>query len=440
MSVKTDLPLPEASQVGESSARPSSFLANKQLWLLYSGQAITNASYYLYVILLTVWVFDLTHSGVTISMVLGATSLSPFLLGPLAGVCIDRWNRQTVVVSATLVLAVVPLLPLPVPASLRLPAIYLSALLASAASSCIMPAKSGILQAIVPERHQTQAAYWSAALFTLSTAGGAAFAAQLYFLAGPPLALLLIVALFGLAALLWRLIHLPMTTRLEASALSLTSGIATVGQDLVQGLRFVVRTPSLRKLLLCASLVMACASIFNAANLVFVTQRLQVATSAIGPVNVSISIGTLIGALVAGLLVRWIAPRYVFAGGMLLLGIGVIIYAQLTWYTLALVWIGVAVFPQSGLDVGLGPILLASSPPHIIGRTQSVIESSMLLSAFVATFLEGALIQAVPVAVLVASAGGLAFLAGIVACWGLVWQPAQRHATEGQPQVQDERA
>src|SRR5579871_5606901 len=417
MSAKIDAPSQEMAAPAAATRERGLFLANKQLWLLYGGQALTNATYYLYVILLTVWVFDLTHSGVTISAVLAATSLSPFLLGPLARVCIDRWNRQAVVVSATLVLAVVPLLPLPVPASLRLPAIYLSALLASAASSCIMPAKSGILQAIVPERHQTQAAYWSAALFTLSAAGGAAFAAQLYFLAGPLGALLLIAALFGLAALLWRLIHLPMTTRSEASARSLTSGIATVGQDLVQGLRFVVRTPPLRKLLLCASLVMACASIFNAANLIYVTQRLQVPTEAIGPVNVSISIGTLLGALVAGLLVRWIAPRYVFALGILLLGIGVIIYAQLTWYTLALVWIGVAVFPQSGLDVGLGPILLASSPPHIIGRTQSVIEAAMLCSAFVATALEGSLIQVVPVAVLMASAGGLAFLAGIVACW-----------------------
>src|SRR5579871_6307184 len=132
MSAKIDAPSQEMAAPAAATRERGLILANKQLWLLYGGQALTNATYYLYVILLTVWVFDLTHSGVTISAVLAATSLSPFLLGPLAGVCIDRCNR---------------------------PAIYLSALLASAASSCIMPAKSGILQAIVPERHQTQAAY-----------------------------------------------------------------------------------------------------------------------------------------------------------------------------------------------------------------------------------------------------------------------------------------
>jgi sugar phosphate permease len=169
---------------------------------------------------------------------------------------------------------------------------------------------------------------------------------------------------------------------------------------------------------------MACASAFNAMNLVFVTQRLQVSTEMIGPINIAVSVGTLLGSFLAGLLMRWIAPRYMFAGGILVLGIGVTLYSQLSWYWPALICIGLATLPQSGVDMGLGPMLVTSSPPDLIGRAQSVVETSMLGSGLVATALAGFVVQFLPVEFIIASAGLLAVLSGVIALYGLRRQPA----------------
>src|ERR1051326_6567662 len=213
MLTETEIPSPSTIQMPKAPTRSASFLANKQLWLLFAGQALINTTYYLFTVVLTVWVFERTRSGTAVSWVLVAGSLSPLVLGPLAGVCIDRWNRKLIMVGAVLTLALLALLPVLAPLSLRLPAIYLSALLCAAASCFIMPAKSGILQAIVPKAHQEPAAYWSAALFTIGSVAGAALAAPLYFLVGRILALGTMTALFAFTTLFLLAIRLPRAAR-----------------------------------------------------------------------------------------------------------------------------------------------------------------------------------------------------------------------------------
>src|SRR5438067_5606543 len=76
------------------------FLINRNFALLAIGQAISNIGDFVYSTTLLIWVFILTHSAAAVSGVLIAQYTPVFLLGPIAGVFVDRWNRrQTMIVS-----------------------------------------------------------------------------------------------------------------------------------------------------------------------------------------------------------------------------------------------------------------------------------------------------------------------------------------------------
>lgn len=435
MSTNPAAPLQPESTEPFPTRHVSSFLANAQYRWLLLGQVLTNTGFAYYFVLLFVWVYTLTRSATAVTGVLVVINVAAFLLGPLAGVFIDRLNRKRLLSLAVTAMACLALLPIFAPASARLPTIYISALLLSACTSFVMPAKSGILQAIVSSTQLDQASYWSASGMTVGYVAGAAVAAPLYFLLGPQLALGSITALFLLATFCLVQMRLPQAAtprREEQRTDSVAQSLRAVGEDLRDGLRFIVHTRSLSILLVAVSLEVAGVNIFNALDLSFVTTRLHVSAEFYGPINWAIGIGTLLGAVLAGVLVKRVAVKRLFGGGILLLGMGFIVYSFLPWYLPALVCIGIVVVPQSGFDVGMGPILINASPQEKIGRIQSAVESASLFAAVIATLLAGAMVQVLGVQAMLLGAGVLVALAGAIALRGLPRWPAfaQGAATE----------
>src|SRR5215472_1945129 len=140
---------PEQPHIEEVGFPRTQFLLNQNFTFLAIGQAISNLGDFVYSTTLLVWVFVLTQSATAVSGVLIAQYAPMFLLGPVAGVFVDRWNRRTTMVVADLVRMMVALLPLFVAGALRLPTIYLSVFLISACSRFFTPARAGVTQVIV---------------------------------------------------------------------------------------------------------------------------------------------------------------------------------------------------------------------------------------------------------------------------------------------------
>jgi MFS family permease len=69
------------------------WLINRNFTLLSLGQAISNMGDFVYSTTLLIWVFTLGGSAAAVSGVLVAQYAPNFLLGPLAGVFVDRWHR-----------------------------------------------------------------------------------------------------------------------------------------------------------------------------------------------------------------------------------------------------------------------------------------------------------------------------------------------------------
>src|ERR1700737_3265920 len=136
MSTETSLATPDNT----ISKLPDKLLKNRNFMLLATGQAISNIGDFVFSTTLLVWVFSLTHSAGAVSGVLIAQNIPVFILGPIAGVFVDRWNRRSTMVATDLLRMVIALLPLVMPESLRLPAIYASVFAISSFSRFFMPA------------------------------------------------------------------------------------------------------------------------------------------------------------------------------------------------------------------------------------------------------------------------------------------------------------
>jgi MFS family permease len=158
----------ETSASKPERPRKSGWLINRNFTLLSIGQAISNMGDFVYSTTLLIWVFALGGSAAAVSGVLAAQYAPMLILGPLAGVFVDRWQRLRTMLASDLTRAVIALLPLAAPGGLRLPAIYLSVFLISVISRFFQPARTALVQAIVAEEEQAQAAAIGQVTFALS--------------------------------------------------------------------------------------------------------------------------------------------------------------------------------------------------------------------------------------------------------------------------------
>ncbi len=117
MSTQTTPEVPKESNKNPVPA--NGFLINRNFRLLAIGQAISNMGDFVYSTTLLIWVYVLTHSAAAVSGVLIAQYLPVFLLGPIAGVFVDRWDRRQTMVISDVTRAIIALLPLVVPIFLR---------------------------------------------------------------------------------------------------------------------------------------------------------------------------------------------------------------------------------------------------------------------------------------------------------------------------------
>jgi hypothetical protein len=108
-----------------------------------------------------------------------------------------------------------------------------------------MPARSGILQVIVDDEQQPQAASISQATFALSFIIGPAIASPLYFAVGPIVASIINTISFLVSAISVRAIRASkeaLHPYLKVEAQYLSGGVKAVLRELFAGLRFVVQT------------------------------------------------------------------------------------------------------------------------------------------------------------------------------------------------------
>ena len=415
---------------------------NRNFGWLVGGQAISNLGDFVYSTTLFIWVFTLTHSAAAVSGVLAAQYVPVFLLGPLAGVLVDRWNRRQTMLVSDLIRAGAATFPLLAPASLRLQAIYASVLVISAVGRFFMPAEAGLLQAIVADHEQVRAASIKQAIFALAIIGGPALASPLYFAVGPALAVLLNALSYLVSAVCLALIRAPRAAlhphavqqheraKSETTDRGLGGMARSLLRELAAGVRFVAMTRTVLMVTVMALIAMLGAGALNALNIVFASTNLHMATAFYGVLTAVGGVGGFLGIILAGTLAKWIAPRHILSGSALLIGTGFAIYSFQSWYVAGIIICFLMSIPQGGIPVAFGPLLLNATPRGLMGRVQAVVDTSMSGVSLLSVALAGYLGQVLPIGVILAGCGLLIALAGLFG-WFAIQEPLPAQAQPG---------
>jgi MFS family permease len=389
---------------------------NRNLALIIAGQGISGLGDYLYSQTLLIWIFALAPGSAAVSVVTAMQFLPILLIGPFAGIFIDRWNRRQTIIAANLGQAVVALLPLIVPTAIRLPAIYASVSLIFTLGTFTTSANSGLLQVVVESKQLPQAVSFNQTAFTMSSILGFFLATPLYLAVGPAMALLIDAASFLLSALCLSLVRAPREV-LHPYAFrkdkSEGRGVAGVFRDLSVGFRFVITTRLLLMVCVVVCIGLLGAGALQPLGIVFLSRQLHMKSAFAGFLSSALGIGTLVGLMGAGLIARRFAPRHLFIVSILLLGVSVIIYSFQTVFLLALIVNFIIGTQQGGLQLGYLSILLGITPETMIGRVQSVVQMCVAGMGIVSASLAGYLGQVLPVNRIFTISGSLIVMAGL---------------------------
>jgi MFS family permease len=321
-------------------------LRQRNFALLWSAGLISSIGDWVMFIGLPIYIFLLTHSILATSLMMLVGRIPRILLGPVAGVFADRWDRKRILVVTNLLLTGVVLLLLLVRTPALVWIVYLEGVIEASVDQFFNPAQNALLPTLVPTEQLVAANSLNSLSFELARLVGPALGGVV----GATLGLNGIVALdsasFLIAAVLIALIAAPQGPVQPAHGESLAAreagALVRVWRDWVDGLRVIVRERTLQVLLAALAITSLGEGVIGVLYPVFVYRILHGGTGQIGTLMTAQAIGGLIGAALLGrvgsrALSRWVIGLTSVAFG----GIDLVIFNI------------PRIFPSFGLQIGL---------------------------------------------------------------------------------------
>lgn len=293
-------------------------LADRRLRVLFAGQVLTMFGNTALIIALGIWVLELTGSSGQAGVIFLLIAV-PSLFAPFLGLVVDRFPRRAVLIAADLGSFVLVGSLVFVP---RVWLIYLVALGYGVSSQLYRAARGGLLHSLVPEERLGDVnAVFGALNQALRIVGPLAGAAVFAAFGGQAVAALDATTYLASVVALLMLRGVP---DLERSAKE------PIVRALNAGVRHIVATPPIRRIVVASAVAFAGAGMINVAMFALVTDGLRQPPEFLGVLGSAQGAGAVAGALVvAGMLKRY-GEFATAAAGFLLNGVGLAAAATAT--------------------------------------------------------------------------------------------------------------
>jgi MFS family permease len=348
-----------------------SVMRQRNFALLWSGGFISMVGDWMLFTALPIYIYQLTGSALATSISFMARMLPGLLLGSLAGVFVDRWDRKQIMLISNLLMAA-SLLPLLVVRSAELVwIIYLSSFIRSTVSQFFGPAENALLPKLVGTDQLGPANALNALNNNLAR------------LVGPPLGGL-VVATMGLAGVIWvdaatflvaaALIALvSVSGRVERAADQPAAGASSawgkIWRELREGLALIRRQRALRIAFAIFALCCFGEGIMSVMFILWIARALGGGAQEMGWFLSAQAIGGILG----GLIVGRVAAKL---GYVRLLGISGILFG--------LIDLALFNYPRffSGVGIGLGLMALVGVPGVGFSTAQNTLVQKNVADAY----------------------------------------------------------
>jgi MFS family permease len=349
-------------------------LRQRNFALLWLAGLISTVGDWVLTVGLPIYAYLLTRSVLVLSISVLLSSIPNIVLGSIAGVFVDRWDRKRTLVMVNLLLALGLLPLLLVRSADRTWLIYLVALVESSLEQFSTPAHNALLPALVGEARLVLANALDSLTSNLARLIGPALGgliAAVFALNGIVLA---DAVSFLIAALLMGLITVAVTPSTEAHTSQPAARVRASGHvwdEWVAGLRVIRSERTLSVLLAMYGIMMLGEGVMSVLFPVFVYRVLHGEALQIGQLMSAQAVGGLLGGFLLGWLGQRMMSRWSIELSSVAVGIGdLLIFNSPAFFPFY--WVSVGLFIAVGVitifRTGREALLQAKSPDAYRGR------------------------------------------------------------------------
>ena len=243
----------EAVSRADRNERPSGYMellrSNRNFRMLWLGQVVSQLGDWFNTIALYALLQHLTQdSARAVGLLLVARFLPSFLVGPLSGVIIDRFNRRVIMILSDILRAVVVLGFLFVRRAEHVWIVYALTIMQLVLSTFFEPAKTAVIPSIVSGRELLAANAISSATWSAMLTLGAAFGGLVTGWLGTDAAFILDSLTYIVSALLVASVRFPRRPARVKTKLTITKALGIA--DTIEGARYVWQRPRMLALMM----------------------------------------------------------------------------------------------------------------------------------------------------------------------------------------------
>jgi MFS family permease len=405
-------------------------LRQRNYGLLWFAGAVSMLGDYALMVALPFFIYDLTGSALATGGMFMAQTLPRILLGSVAGVFVDRWDRKRTLVIADLARGALMLLLLLVRSVDLLWLVYAVAIAQATIGQFFIPAKSALMPRLVGEDELVPANALNSLSDNLTRLVGPALGGALYGLVGLSTVVVIDATSFIISGALLALIAVPAgaaETRKDAAR-----GVAAVWGEWIAGLRIVRQDRVLTGVFVMLGIAMINEGILVSLLVPFVKDVLGGSAAQLGWLMSAQAIGGVIGGLLIGKVGGRIHPLRLIALCGALDGLLLLIIINGGSLALALVLIAIAGVPVVGFFVSAQTLAQQRTEDKYRGRVFGAFGTVAALMTLLGILISGVLGDYLGIVATMSLGSVLYIVAGVVA---LVLRPApvstEAHLADG---------
>jgi DHA3 family macrolide efflux protein-like MFS transporter len=343
-----------------------SVFRNRYFSLLWTGELVSTVGSALTSLAAGILIFRLTGSALSVGMMLMATALPTLLVGLVAGVFVDRYDRKKIMIISDLIRAVlVFLIPFLIPYSIAW--LYILVALSSAGAQFFDPAHESVLPEVASDEELAAANSMIAISSFGSTAIGFAASGLIASRFAIEWAFYIDAITFLLSALCIGLI------RVQPLEVEGETNVRTVVHNLREGAQFLFTNDILRSVFLVGTFYVVSVGLWNSLLLPFALRALNATEFEYGLQEGLTSVGFVIGSLVMAKFAerlregQWLVISMV---GMMIAGI---FYGLSQSISVAIGLVMVSGFVNAPYGISRRLLVQRNTPREVRGRVNSAL-------------------------------------------------------------------
>ena len=304
---------------------------NREFLKLWIGQIVSNiGDEFAFIGLAALIVFQWNANAVEVSILFICAVLPSLVIGPFAGVFVDRWKRKITMMLMDIIRAFIVFLII---FSTQLWEIYILVFLLSSFSRFFYPAQNAIIPNIVKDENLVEANSISQMSYMLSLILGPALAAPLIVIFGYSIAFVFDSLSFLFSAFMISLIVIRENTERKKK---------DVIKEMMDGLSYIRNNRTVMALILLFSGIMFIVGGLNVGYTIYVRDVLHMKIIGLGSLEIAFGIGAIVGSVAVGMLAKKVKEGDMIMGGITFVGVLLFIMA-LTPHFFVIIFISILI-------------------------------------------------------------------------------------------------